>query len=61
MYIIDADGVLRYNGAIDSIQSADVADIEKAEQFVEIALAELAASEPVSQPLTRPYGCSVKY
>ena len=61
MYIIDADGVLRYNGAIDSIQSADVADIEKAEQFVEIALAELAAGEPVSRPLTRPYGCSVKY
>lgn len=61
MYIIDADGVLRYNGAIDSIQSADVADIEKADQFVEIALAELAAGETVSRPLTRPYGCSVKY
>ena len=61
MYIIDADGVLRYNGAIDSIPSASVADIEKAEQYVEIALAELAEGKPVSRPLTQPYGCSVKY
>ena len=61
MYIIDADGVLRYNGAIDSIPSANVADIEKAEQYVELALAELAAGQPVSRPLTQPYGCSVKY
>jgi peroxiredoxin len=61
MYIIDPDGVLRYNGAIDSIPSANVADIEKAEQYVEIALAELAEGKPVSRPLTQPYGCSVKY
>jgi peroxiredoxin len=61
MYIIDADGVLRYNGAIDSIPSANVADIEKAEQFVEIALAELGEGKAVSRPLTQPYGCSVKY
>lgn len=61
MYIIDAEGVLRYNGAIDSIPSASPADIQKAEQYVEIALAELAAGEPVSRPLTQPYGCSVKY
>lgn len=61
MYIIDPDGVLRYNGAIDSIPSANVADIEQAEQYVEIALAELAEGKDVSRPLTQPYGCSVKY
>jgi hypothetical protein len=61
MYIIDADGVLQYNGAIDSIPSANIADIEKADQYVEIALAELADGKPVSRPLTQPYGCSVKY
>jgi len=61
MYIIDPDGVLRYNGAIDSIPSAKIADLEAAEQYVEVALAELAAGEPVSRPLTQPYGCSVKY
>jgi peroxiredoxin len=61
MYIIDGDGVLRYNGAIDSIPSANIADIAKAEQYVEIALAELAAGQPVTRALTQPYGCSVKY
>ncbi len=61
MYIIDSEGVLRYNGAIDSIPSAAIGDIEKAEQYVEIALAELAAGEEISRPLTQPYGCSVKY
>jgi len=61
MYVIDPDGVLRYNGAIDSIPSAKIADLEAAEQYVELALAELAASQPVSRPLTQPYGCSVKY
>jgi hypothetical protein len=61
MYIIDADGVLQYNGAIDSIPSANIADIVKADQYVEIALAELADGKPVSRPLTQPYGCSVKY
>ncbi|MFA5684153.1 MAG: thioredoxin family protein [Lysobacteraceae bacterium] len=61
MYIIDADGVLRYNGAIDSIPSADQADIADATQHVSVALAELAAGKPVGVPLTQPYGCSVKY
>ncbi|MBW3549316.1 MAG: thioredoxin family protein [Proteobacteria bacterium] len=61
MYVIDPDGVLRYAGAIDSIPSADTADIAKAEQHVPQALAELAAGKPVSVQVTRPYGCSVKY
>lgn len=61
MYVIDPEGVLRYAGAIDSIPSANQADIPKAEQYVSAALAELAAGKPVSTPLTQPYGCSVKY
>ncbi len=61
MYIIDPDGVLRYAGGIDSIPSKDTADIAKATQYVPQALAELAAGNPVSVPVTRPYGCSVKY
>ena len=61
MYVIDPKGVLRYAGAIDSIQSADTDDIAKATQYVPQALAELAAGKPVSVATTRPYGCSVKY
>jgi peroxiredoxin len=61
MYVIDADGMLRYNGAIDSIPSADPDDIPQATQYVRQALAELAAGQPVSVSSSRPYGCSVKY
>lgn len=61
MYVIDADGTLRYNGAIDSIPSADAADIPKATQYVSQALGELAAGKPVSVASTQPYGCAVKY
>ena len=61
MYIIDGAGVLRYNGGIDSIPSADQADIGKATQYVPQALAELAAGKPVSVSTSKPYGCSVKY
>jgi hypothetical protein len=61
MYVIDPQGMLRYAGAIDSISSADPGDIAKATQYVPQALAELAAGQPVSVTLTRPYGCDVKY
>ncbi|HSX61541.1 MAG TPA: thioredoxin family protein [Tahibacter sp.] len=61
MYVIDGQGVLRYMGGIDSIQSADAADIPKATQYVKQALAELSGGKPVSVPVSQPYGCSVKY
>ncbi|NBB92069.1 MAG: redoxin domain-containing protein [Gammaproteobacteria bacterium] len=61
MYIIDADGILRYMGGIDSIPSADQDDIPDATQYVMVALDEMATGESVSQATTRPYGCTVKY
>jgi peroxiredoxin len=61
MYVIDAEGVLRYNGAIDSIPSADVADIPKATQYVSTGLSELGAGGSISTSITQPYGCSIKY
>jgi len=61
MYIVNTDGTLLYNGAIDSIKSADTADIAKADNYVDVALSEIMAGKEVSQPITRPYGCSVKY
>jgi peroxiredoxin len=61
MYVIDGQGVLRYMGGIDSIQSADASDIPKATQYVKQALAELAGGKAVSVPVSQPYGCSVKY
>ncbi len=61
MYIIDPEGNLRYNGAIDSIPSADQADIPEATQYVVQAMAEMRAGIPISTATTQPYGCSVKY
>ena len=61
MYIINPAGQLVYMGGIDSITTADPADIPKAEQYVRVALQEQAAGKPIATPVTRPYGCSVKY
>lgn len=55
MYVINPDGKLIYQGAIDSIRSADPSDIEKAENYVAKILDAALLTE------TRPYGCSVKY
>jgi len=61
MFIIDEAGKLVYMGGIDSLATADPADIPKATQYVRVALKERAAGQPISAPVTRPYGCSVKY
>ena len=61
MYIIDADGVLVYMGGIDSTPSRHSADIPDATQYVMVALEEMAAGLPISNPVTRPYGCTIKY
>ncbi len=61
MYVIDAQGVLAYAGAIDSIPSSRAADVDKATNHVKQALAEVVAGKPVSTPTTRAYGCTIKY
>jgi peroxiredoxin len=61
MFIINATGTLVYMGGIDSIQSANPADISSAKPFVKLALNEVLSGKPVTTPITRPYGCSVKY
>ncbi len=61
MYVIDPDGVLLYQGAIDSIPSADPADIREAENYVKAALDAAMAGKEVDVTATKAYGCSVKY
>jgi peroxiredoxin len=61
LYVIDPAGKLVYAGGIDSIPSSNAADIAKATNYVNQTLGELLAGKPVSQPVTRAYGCSVKY
>lgn len=61
MYVIDGKGTLVYAGGIDSIPSANAADIAKADNYVRLALADMKAGRPVATASSRPYGCSVKY
>jgi hypothetical protein len=61
MFIVNTQGLLAYAGAIDSIPTARVADIEKATNHVRQGLTELLAGQPVSVATSQAYGCSVKY
>lgn len=61
LFVVDAQGVLRYNGAVDSVPSTKVDDLSRAQQYVPAVLAKLAAGQTVEKPVTPPYGCSVKY
>jgi AhpC/TSA family len=61
MYIIDAAGTLVYMGGIDDKPSTQAADVKTATNYVRVALDEVRSARPVSMPVTRPYGCSVKY
>ena len=61
MYVVTPEGELVYDGAIDSIPSAKVDDIAKAENYVTAALADLEAGKQVATATTKPYGCAIKY
>jgi hypothetical protein len=61
LYIIDPQGRLVYAGGIDSIPSASAEDIGKATNYVKTAVTEITGGKSISNAITRPYGCSVKY
>ncbi len=59
--VINTQGILIYDGAIDDRPTTDPADIPVARNYVSLALTEAFAGKSVSTPTSRPYGCSVKY
>jgi peroxiredoxin len=61
MFIIDPQGQVIYTGGIDNIRSTKIEDISRAKNFVSMALDEALAGQPVSNSISKPYGCSVKY
>jgi len=60
MYVINQDGILVYEGAIDN-QPDPFHDPTKAQNYVSQAIDSLLAGKPVAVTETKPYGCSVKY
>jgi len=61
MFVINPQGVIIYDGAIDDKPTTDLADVPGAKNYVSVALEEAMAGKQVETPTTRPYGCSVKY
>jgi hypothetical protein len=61
MFVIDPNGVLMYDGAIDDRPTTDLADVDGATNYVVAALKAGMAGQTVATPVSRPYGCSVKY
>ncbi len=61
MFIVNPEGKLIYEGAIDSKASTDAGDIPNSTNYVKVALEEAMEGKPVSTAQTKAYGCSVKY
>ncbi len=57
MFVLDAEGVLRYRGAPD----ADHGDESLDAAWLRAALDAVLAGEPVAEPETPPVGCSIKW
>jgi hypothetical protein len=61
MYVINPEGKLIYDGAIDNANPPSPDNIPGPTDYVRAALDESMAGKPVTVATTRPYGCSVKY
>jgi len=64
MYMIDANGILRYKGAIDDIGRGMQffnASFNKAINYVSSQMDQLVANQSLTINSTTAYGCSVKY
>ena len=63
MYVIDEEGLLKYQGAIDDAGGRGFMfkDLLQAKNYVKNAIKELNQGTKITDPITQPYGCSVKY
>lgn len=61
MYVIDKEGNLAYQGAIDDMADTEQASIAGAKNYVDQAVSELQAQKKVSIASTKAYGCGIKY
>lgn len=61
MFVVSADGVLRYMGGIDSIRSTRLEDVARAEPYFRDAFLAVAEGRQVARASTPPYGCAIKY
>jgi peroxiredoxin len=60
MFVIDASGILVYQGAVDDRPASD-GDPRTARNYVREAVQKLQAGDKLAVSQTKPYGCGVKY
>jgi peroxiredoxin len=61
MFVINPEGTLVYMGGIDDKPTTRTSDIASAKNYVRAALDAVKAGKPVATPVSRPYGCSIKF
>jgi peroxiredoxin len=61
IFVIDPAGRVIYQGALDDQPTPDPDSLANAHNYLSEALTDAMANKPIPTPVTRPYGCSVKY
>jgi peroxiredoxin len=62
MFVIDKDGLIVYQGAIDNAPFGKLTEGQTEKiNYVDKALTELLEGKQISIPKIKPYGCTVKY
>ena len=61
LFVINPEGTLIYQGAMDDNPSFEPETVKGAKNYVQAALDSAMAGKPVETPSTQAYGCSVKY
>src|SRR5438105_1420562 len=61
MVVVNPEGKIVYEGAIDSKASPNPADIPSSTNYVKAALDEALTGKPISNAQTKPYGCHITY
>ena len=61
IFVIDPNGKLIYQGALDDKPTPDPASLKTADNYLNDALNAAMAGKPVAVAVTKPYGCAVHY
>jgi peroxiredoxin len=61
MILLGVDSEVMYNGAVDSINSIDQEDVDRAEKYFYNAMIAAKKGETIDIAQSKPYGCSIKY
>lgn len=60
-FIIDPEGILIYQGALDNQPDASVSQDETFQNYIDLAMDDALNGREVAIPTTQPYGCPIKY